>query len=299
MCAALVVAVTGAVSCGDSENESGNRSVETVPQYTRIVSTAPNITETLYALGLGDRVVGVTSFCRYPPEARTKPNIGGFLDTNYEALATLEPDLVLCLPEHETIRNYLDELDIPYEIVGNRTVTEILETITTIGKLCGAGQAADSLIGDIRGRIDAVQRNVPDGNRLRILLSIGRSLGGESLEEVYAAGRNTFYDELITIAGGENAIADSDAAYPLLTAESLLYLDPDIIVDLVPDLETSGLTAADVRAQWKTVPRLSPAHNERVYVISADYTVIPGPRFILLLEDLARILDSDSASHQH
>ena len=108
----------------DIESISGD-----IPDYNRIISLAPNITETLFALGQGNKVVGVTRFCKYPPEALEKENVGGFFDTNYEAIAALRPDLVILLPEHEKIQKYINKLGLQTLVVHNRCINEILETI--------------------------------------------------------------------------------------------------------------------------------------------------------------------------
>ena len=120
----------------------------------RIVSLAPNITETLYALGLGDRIAGVTSFCKYPPEAAKKPQVGGYLNLDFEAVLKLEPDIVFLLPEQENARKYLENLKIKTVVLHNRMVGEILESILTIGKVCGAEKKAVNLHTEIVSQID-------------------------------------------------------------------------------------------------------------------------------------------------
>ena len=124
----------------------------------------------------------------------------------------------------------------------------------------------------------------------RVLLSIGRTMGTGTLKDVYIAGKNTFYDELITTIGGKNAYEGVNIAYPVLSAEGLLHLDPDVIIDLVPDMDKRGLDKKTILREWSSVPGVKAVKYGRVHILSGDYTVIPGPRFILLLEDLARML---------
>ena len=277
-----------------SRNKAGRSSfpgVVTAPagSYHRIVSLSPGITETLFALGAGDRVVGVTRFCRYPPEARQKADVGGFLDPNYEAIVALKPDIVILLAVQEDVVRYLRELRIPYATVRNERIRDILDAVVTVGKVSGAEARARELVDDISGRMEKIARKTEKAGRPRVLVSIGRSPGSGSLDEVYAAGRNTFYDELIACAGGANAYKGFDIPYPALSAEGLMALNPAIVIDLVPDLDKRGLTEADVRRDWEKLTGIDAVKNGRVHVISADYAVIPGPRFILFLEDLARI----------
>ena len=129
--------------------------------------------------------------------------------------------------------------------------------------------------------------------RPRVLISIGRTLGSNSLKEVCVSGKNTFFDELITYAGGRNACEEIDIAYPILSAEGILHINPDVIIDLVPGPETKELDETEILEEWKSVSDVNAIKKNRVYVLNEDYAVIPGPRFILLLEDLAHILHTE------
>ncbi len=270
---------------GDPQGSNGG-----TQSYERIISLSPSITETLFALGLGGNVAGVTRFCTYPPETAEKQTVGGYLDPNFEMIVALKPDIVLVLPEQESVRTYLDRLDIPHETLHNRTVDDIMGTIDTVGSLFAIPDRADSLIADIVRRMDAVRDGISPGMLPRVLVSIGRTLGTGTLKEIYVAGRGTHYDELIIMAGGRNAYDDDNIAYPLLSAEGLLHLNPDIIIDLVPDSDGRNISSEDILDEWRSVSTLDAVKNDRVFLRSGDYTVIPGPRFIMLLEDMAEII---------
>ncbi len=259
-------------------------------EYKRIISLAPNITETLFALGLGDRIVGVTRFCKYPPEALEKEKVGGFLDPNYEKIIELKPDLVIMLPEHEHIQKYINELGLKSIVVHNRSIGEILNTITIIGSICNSEKSASELLSKIESLMKTIEDKTEGKKQPRVLFSIGRTLGSSSLKEVYVAGKNTFFDELITYAGGVNAFEGNDIAYPEISREGLLYLNPDVIIDMVPVSGENNPDVSLIAKDWDCVPDINAVKNNRVYVLNNDYSFIPGPRFILLLEDLARIL---------
>ncbi|MCE5250075.1 helical backbone metal receptor [bacterium] len=278
----------GRVSPPDGAEGEGLRSC------SRIISLSPGITETLFALGLGDKVVGVTRFCNYPPEARKKPRIGGYIDPNYEAIAALRPDIVFLLTVHEEAVNYLRDMGIHYVTVRNEKTADILDAIMTIGKTCGMEDKAREIVSDINGRIGVIKKKTDGLQRPRVLISVGRTVGSGSLSEVFVAGHNTFYDELITYAGGINAYEGHDVAYPSLSGEGILMLDPDIIVDLLPGFGTMDINEAAAIKDWEGVPGLEAVKNHRISVIDSDYTVIPGPRFIMLLEDLARIIHKEA-----
>jgi len=289
--AVILVCVALSTGCGQSERpDTESRPLPSHGGPARIVSMAPNITETLFALGLGSRVAGVTRFCLYPPEANNLPSIGGFLDPNYEAIAALAPDMVLTLPEQDNARRYLDELSIPHETLHNRTVAEILDSIAAVGALCGVEARADSLLGDIRQRMAHIAERTADSPRPRVLLSIGRTRGTGSIRDVYAAGKGTFYDELVSLAGGTNVVSVPGIAYPELSAEGVLHLDPGIIIELAPELAGLNSDASRARSEWDTLPGVSAEREGNVYILTGDYTMIPVPRFILLLEDMARLV---------
>jgi iron complex transport system substrate-binding protein len=257
---------------------------------SRFVSMSPSTTETLFALGLGQKVVGVTRFCNYPPEAQKLPQVGGYLDINYEALIALKPDLVIILPEFEQVKNYLTELKIPYLIVNNKKIIDIIQTIQTLGHIGGVQKDAEALVDRLQNRIQAIKDITRLLPRPDILISIGRTIGSGTLEEVYIAGKNTLYNEMIDLAGGKNAYQDSRLDYPMVSAEGILQMNPDIIIDLVTDMKEKGLTEEEIIKDWKGVAGVQAAQNHQIYVLSDDYAVIPGPRFILLLEKLVQII---------
>ena len=254
----------------------------------RIISMAPNLTEILYALELEDRIVGVTSFCDYPPAAKKKPKIGGLYDANYESIVTLAPTLVLLLKEHQEARARLQTLGIEYMQVDNRSVKGILESIQRIGNKCGAKEKAQNLVESMRGTIQSIRSRRPEhpGDRPRVLISIGRAMGSGRATDVYVAGPDTIYQELTEIAGGRNAY-EGNLDYPQVGAENILRMNPDIIIDMAADLEAKGLDKRSVREEWNAFSDVKAVRNDRVYVLTGDYVTVPGPRFVMLLEDIA------------
>jgi len=255
----------------------------------RIVSLAPSITETLFELGLGERIVGVTRYCVFPPEARTKPQMGGYYDPNYEALMAARPDLVLTLPEHEEVRKELHKLNLKVLTVDHSTIQGILSSVLDIGSACGCAEKAAALHGSLQARIRKVEARHEGRPRPRVLISIGRMAGDASLNRITVCGRKGFFDELIVAAGGINAF-EGEILFPALSAEGILQAKPDVIVDLWPDLKEKHLDPETVRRQWASIPGLAAP----VHVIGETYAMIPGPRVVLLLEDLARAIHPEA-----
>ena len=260
------------------------------PTVSRIVSMAPSITEDLFALGLGDRVVGVTRYCIYPAEARTKTQVGGFMDANFEAILATNPDLVVILTAHEEVRTTLAALNIETLTVDHRTVEGILDALTTIGNACEVSETAQELTHALRDRVEQIRQKTTGLPRPTVLISAGRDLSTGRIQEVYAAGQGEWYDELITAAGGKNAYPNDGNRFPVLTGEGLLMLQPEVIVEMVSHLEERGYTREDIIAQWDRFTEIPAVRNKRIHILVGNHVTIPGPRFVHVLEDLARVL---------
>jgi iron complex transport system substrate-binding protein len=263
----------------------------------RIVSLAPSITETIYALGRGDRLVGVTRYCDYPPEALELPRVGGYLDPNYEAIIDKHPDLVITLgaSEHGRVRRALADMGVELMTVRQDSVEGILDSLTPLGRACGAPAAAERMAADLRARMAVVAEATRGRPRRRVLISFGRSMGSGGIKEVYVAGKDGFYDRLIELAGGVNAYARKVPRYPEVSVEGLLDMAPDVIIDLVPEMDRRGLSRETVMAEWAALSELEAVKRGRVHILTGDYVDVPGPRFILLLEDIARLVHPEVA----
>ncbi len=263
---------------------------EETPEYPqRIVSLAPSITESLYAFGRIDRVVGVTRYCDYPPEALTKIKIGGYYDPNYEAIIALEPDLIIMLAEHETPRQHLAGLGYNIVVVNHKSISGILRSIETVGEACGASDKAKTIADDIRARMERIREKTEGLPSPRVMVSIGRNMGSGTLKDVYISGKEGFYDEMIEIIGGVNAYSGG-VAFPVVSSEGIVTMNPEVIIDMVPDLEENGWNPEMIMKEWEALPQVDAVKNRRVYVFGEDYVAVPGPRFIAIMEKMARVM---------
>jgi iron complex transport system substrate-binding protein len=258
--------------------------------YQRIISMAPSITEVLFAIGLEDRIVGVTRYCDYPPEAKKKPQVGGFLDPNYEAILSLEPDLVVLLQEQVEARRYLEEMGLNTLLVDHRSVRGIINSIAAIGEACRAAGKAQELVNDLETRITRVHRKTSNLPRTRVMVAVGRNLNETSLGGIYISGRDGFYDQLLELAGGTNVYRQRTIALPAISAEGIQNLNPHVIVDIAPALGPIVREKEDLIRTWDFAVGVDAVKNHRVYIFDEGYGVRPGPRFILLLEQMARVL---------
>ncbi len=267
----------------------------TAGHYQRIVSMSPSVTEILFALGLGDRVVGVTRYCKYPPEAQTRAKIGGHLDPNFEAIVALKPDLVITREDDEQAVQRLEQLGISTLVVNHKRLDDILDSLDTIGRACGVEARAGELRTQCQAKLDAIVQKTANQPRPRVLVVAERSLGTGRIEDVYVAGSYGYFDRLIALAGGENACKQMTGEFPVISAEGIIHLNPQVIVDLIPLRPDVTQDEASLRRDWQQLPEVEAVRDNRVCVLRDDYAFIPGPRLILLVEKLARLLHPELA----
>ena len=257
--------------------------LEGIPQ--RIISLAPSNTEILFALGLADRLVGVTDYCNYPPEAQDKPSIGGFSTPNMEEILALSPDLVLAADIHKTsIIPQLEERGISVLALTPITIDEVLEAIALIGEFTGVEEEASQLLADMQSRIDQItgQTNtLSEEERPGVLYFVWH-------DPLMAACADTFQDDLIQKAGGINLAGDlSD--YATISLEMVLQADPAIMMVGISHGSDEDLTLQFI----ETEPRLRETdarQNDRVYEIDGDIASRAGPRLVDALEQFARFI---------
>ena len=252
----------------------------------RIISLAPSITESLFALGLGERVIGVTTYCTYPSQTKRIEKIGGYCDANLEKIIALHPDLVVLSREHEKQRAFLTRFGVNTLEIDNSTCAAVCSSFALIGKRCAVTRASDSLIRLFHERLTHSRGHTP---RLKVLFCVGRdNPGAGRIKSIYAASRGTYYNDLIESAGGMNAFSDSTPAYPRLSSEGIMAIAPDIVIDVAPAM---GNYSCDLLVEdWFSLTRIPAVKQKRVFCMAKDYATVPGPRMLLLLDDLRRII---------
>jgi len=261
----------------------------------RIVSTSPSITETLFALGLGDRVVGVSTYCRFPPEVEKLPKVGSSLKPDPELIAGLRPDLVVVHEVGNGLDRRLGALRIPFIIVERGSLASAFSSMRRIAAAAGVPERADTLIGDVQRRLDAIRRPAATAPKRRVLFIIGRRPG--QLTDLIAIGPGSYINELIDIAGGTNVMAIAgQPEYPRISMETVLRLNPDVIVDTVD----MGDTDAERRARqpvnerlWSGYGMLTAVRTRQVHAATTDALVVPGPRVVEAAEWVAALLRAE------
>lgn len=275
-------AAESAVSYPLTVTDDVGREVTIAQVPRRIVSIAPSNTEILFALGLGDRVVGVDDMTDYPPEATAKPRVGSYVEPNLEQLVAAEPDLVLAAGIHAgTVLSELESFGLPTVVVEPENLEEVFAGIGLVGRIAGEPARAERLVCELAARVEAVEAAVAGGPRPRVFFELSPDL--------YTAGPDSFIDDLIERAGGENVAAGAAEMWPQLSAEAVVAADPEVV--LLAD-HVAGITPEQVAARpgWQNVAAVA---QGRVSPIDPDLVARPGPRVVDGLEAIARALHPD------
>jgi iron complex transport system substrate-binding protein len=243
----------------------------------RIVSTSPSITETLFALGLGERVVGVSRFCRY----------GTFLKPDAEAIAGLRPDLVFVHAGPNTAASQLHTLGIKTATVDRGALPTVFTTIQQIGAAAGVSDRATRLTGDLRAGLERVKAAVASRPPRRVLIIVGRRTG--TLADIVAVGPGSYLHDLAAVAGGTNVLADAKLEYPRISMETVISLAPDVIIDVGEMGESPA--DADRRRQatetlWRQQTLVKAVQANAIHATTDEAFVVPGPRIL----DVARTM---------
>jgi len=250
------------------------------PVPRRVVSLAPSVTETLFALGFGDRVVGVTTYCDYPPGARRLPKIGGFINPSLEAIVDKRPDLVIGVRDssHPVKTKEIESLGIKVVLISVTSLDDIMNSFKSIARLLGNPQAGDRLADKIIRQLEAVKKRVAPTPRRSTLLAVG-------IRPLVAVGGKNFIDELITLAGGANIAGNSTQPWLTLPDEYVVAKAPQVIIQAGMGSERG---APD--KYWRDLKSIPAVKEGRVYSYPSDKILRPGPRVGEGLEEIARLV---------
>ena len=246
----------------------------------RIVSLAPSLTETVFALGFGDRLVGVTNHCDYPAEAKNLPKVGDFMSPSLEVIAAKQPDLVIGVAgaTDPARAREIERLGIKITLVSVSSVSEILSSFKHIAALLGDPDAGATLIEKITAQFDKVKRRIAPAPRRSTLLAVG-------LRPLVAVGGKNFLDELITLAGGENIAGNASQPWLNLPDEYVVAKAPQVIIQA-----GMGSDASRPTRQWSDLKSIPAVKERRVYTYNSDKILRPGPRIGEGLEEIARLI---------
>jgi len=283
--AALALWLAGGYLTLEPRNAEADTNVRSPRPPVRIVSMAPDLTEILFALELGERIIGVTRDSDYPPAALAKPKVGTFWQPNIEAVIATKPDLVVTLAfeQQRDLARRLQRIGYHCLALQIEKIDDLFRAIAAIGKAAEAQEQARELSDNLEAAIHRLQTATAGRPKVKVLWVVQR-------EPLRVAGRDTFVNEMIELAGGENAIGPTLHKYPPIGAEEVIAARPDVIIE--PAMAPGALDEQHRQAvlYWSRYANLPAVAKGRIYVIPGDRVSRLGPRLCLGIEEIAGCL---------
>jgi iron complex transport system substrate-binding protein len=261
-----------------------------VPQ--RIVSLVPATTEMLFAIGANDRLVGVSNYDRFPPEVSRIQKVGGLLDPNTEVLLALKPDLVIVYETQTELQQRLERAGIPMFHYVHKGLADITQTMRSLGERVGARIAADAAAARIEQQLEATRKRVAGRPRPKTLLIFGREPG--ALRQIDASAGYGFLHDLLEVAGGADVLSDLARQSVTMSTEMVLARAPEAIIELHYGESVKPELIDSERKVWNSLPSIPAVRNNRVYLLTGDEFVVPGPRIVIAADRFARALHPEA-----
>jgi iron complex transport system substrate-binding protein len=243
---------------------------------TRVVSLVPALTEMVFAIGAGDRVIAVSSYDEDPPEVKKLPRVGALLDPDVERIIAMRADLVLLYGSQTDLMTQLQRAAIPYFEYRHGGIAAVTTTLRELGQRLGRPTRAEEVAARIEQRLTALRKRTASLEKPRVMLVFSREPG--SLRNIYASGGRGFLHDMLEAAGGINVFADIDAESVQASSELVLARHPDVILELRPtNIPVASEQAAQMDA-WRTLASIPAVRNNRLYFLPGRSYVVPGPK---------------------
>ncbi|MDD4751811.1 MAG: cobalamin-binding protein [Desulfitobacteriaceae bacterium] len=267
---------------GQQFTDSSGREVMIEKAPENIISLSPATTEILFSLGLGEKIVGNTDYCDYPEEAKQVDKIGGFENPNLELIIEKEPDIVFTAAGlQEEITDKLEEVGIAVVCLDAETIEQVMDNIILTGTITGTDKKAGEIVRDMQERLDSVKAKVEGQPVPNVFFEVWD-------DPLMTAGKGSFIDSLITLAGGKNIASDLNEEFANYSLEQLLLADPEYYL-----LNNHAHSPAEVKER-NGYQEMSAIKNNRVYSIEDDLVTLPGPRIIEGLEEIAKLIHPEA-----
>ncbi|MDD3704984.1 MAG: cobalamin-binding protein [Clostridiaceae bacterium] len=256
--------------------------LDKIPQ--RIVSLSPSNTEILFALGAGDKVVGVTSYCDYPEEVSKVEKVGNFDEPNMELIRKVQPDVVMAgYVKKETV-DALENMGIPVIVTEAESFGDIYQSISVIGEITGTAEEALKIVSEMKNRIAEIEAKTKDKDKPRVFYLVWK-------DPLFTAGSNTFINDVIKVAGGIN-VAEKIDGWGNYSTEEMIKDNPDMLIAALHSTD-EGMTKEDL-SKDRIFSLLECVKQGKVYVMPDDNIISrPGPRIVLAIEDMAEVLHGE------
>jgi len=272
---ALAASALGLLSWSLVPRETVGATSATGP-VQRVVSLSPALTELIYAVGGGDKLVGISDFTTYPPEALTLPSCGGQMNPNLELMTSLDPDLIVYQGDHEQVRDFCASQGRTAWSHRLDTLNDVLTIVRKLGELLDRPAAGAAVAEQLQRELAAVRDQAARRPRVKVFVCVGRQ--ADRLGGLTTCGPGSVLDELVALAGGDNVFSDATTLYPQPSLEALTARAPDVILDLQPGQPDTPAQRAAIRAVWQPLSAIPAVQTGRIEPIFGDEVMIPGPR---------------------
>jgi iron complex transport system substrate-binding protein len=269
ICVIRLILLSPALASGTiASNEKSNAKPST------LVTLAPNLTEIVFALNQGHRIIGVSNFDSWPESVKSLPKMGGYFNPDIEGLIRLKPDMVFLFRGRNELNQRLEKLGFEVKDFPADTLDDILTTIRQIGHILGAEAEANDLIRTISQRLETLHRSYKTPPK--VMICVGMTPG--VLQNIYVSGGASFHHDILQALGIENVFSGQSRAYFPVNRESIIAAQPDIIIDLMPGEPLDEQTRKQRLATWKGLSAVPAVQNDRIIILNDDCISIPGPR---------------------
>lgn len=266
--------------------QPGKKDSSKIPQ--RVISINPAATEIIFELSSQNKLVAISNYCTYPPETKNIPKAGAEINPNFERIIALDPDLIIIMGKADEMIRFCNRRNIEHMNVNLRNIDEIYSGITQLGVKLGCEDEAQRLCKKIRDQLKEVENKVISAKKKKVFFTLYRTPG--SLAGLSTVGPETLVSQLITIAGGTNIFSDLQQDYPMISKETLLKRQPDVIIEAYAPPEGEIPNPKEVMSDWSKLDNLNAVINNELYIIDADLVLKPGPRISQAVLELAKLI---------
>lgn len=263
-----------------------------VPVPRRIISLVPAITEVLFAIGAGPQVIAVSSYDDDPPEVTKLPKVGALLDPDTERILALRPDLVIVYGSQTTLKEQLAKAGIAWFDYRHAGLGDVFPVFLALGARTGHEAEAARRVADMQARLNAVRARIAGRPHPRTLLVFGRE--PRTLRTLEASGGIGFLNDMLELAGGRNVFAEVKTQAVRVSTEMLITRAPEVVVELHYGSTMSQIDVAAEQAVWTRVGSVPAVKAGRIHLLFGDHLVVPGPRLVRAVEELARAIHPEA-----
>ncbi len=253
-------------------------------RYNRIITLSPTITEYVYTLGRGDDIIAVGDFCNFPADTRNKIKIGHLITPNFEKILTLKPDCIIIQGKNRKLGQFCRRHRIRFIRLRFDDLNAIYESISLLGDALSGPDAAANLVKNMRSALDDVRSAAAQRRRVKTFICVNRSKSG--IHDISTINSNGFLGQLVSIAGGENICSDLGRDYSLVSREFIIREMPEIIIEFRPGEQLGDSNLGELIEDWQSLATTPAVTNQRIYIFTDDFFLVPGPRVPLVAERL-------------